>query len=73
MVCHASFRSAVQSALAELPSAQREALNLTLFEDRSNTEVAAELHLPLGTTKTRIRIGLQSLRGKLVSFAGASH
>ena len=70
-VWHASFRSAVQSALAELPPTQREALDLALFEDRTNTQVAAELQVPLGTTKTRIRVGLQHLRGKLAPFVAA--
>ena len=50
------------------PLAQREALDLTLFEDRTNTEVAARLHVPLGTAKTRIRTGLRRLRGKLAPF-----
>ncbi|HYM69320.1 MAG TPA: sigma-70 family RNA polymerase sigma factor [bacterium] len=60
-----SVRSAVRSAFAELPSAQREAIELAFFENRTHEQVAEELRLPLGTAKTRIRTGLQKLRGKL--------
>ncbi len=67
-VWYGSFRSAVESSVAELPIVQREALDLTLFENRTNTEVAASLHVPLGTAKTRIRAGLRRLRGKLAPF-----
>ncbi len=58
-------RSTLQAALAELPPPQRQALGLAFFEDLSHEQVASVLNLPLGTTKTRIRAGLQKLRGKL--------
>ena len=68
-VWYGSFRSAVESSVAELPIVQREALDLTLFENRTNTEVAASLHVPLGTAKTRIRAGLRRLRGNLARLS----
>jgi len=64
-------RSAVHAALDELPPPQREALGLALLRDLTHEQVAAELNLPLGTAKTRIRTGLQTLRGKLVPRAAA--
>ena len=58
-------RSAVlKSALDELPPPQREALGLAFLNDLTHEQVAAKLGVPLGTTKTRIRAGLQGRRGK---------
>src|SRR6266705_5331199 len=58
-------RAVLRSALDELPPPQREALNLAFLDDLTHEQVAAELGLPLGTAKTRIRTGLQKLRGTL--------
>jgi RNA polymerase sigma-70 factor (ECF subfamily) len=58
-------RATLRAAMNELPAAQREALGMAFFDDLTHTEIAAELDLPLGTTKTRIRAGLEKLRGKL--------
>ncbi|HUI26020.1 MAG TPA: sigma-70 family RNA polymerase sigma factor [Candidatus Kryptonia bacterium] len=58
-------REALQAAFEELPPPQRQALGLSFFEDLTHEQVAAVLNLPLGTAKTRIRTGLQKLRGKL--------
>lgn len=58
-------RSAVQAAFAELTPPQRHALGLAFFEDLTHEQVASVLNLPLGTAKTRIRAGLQTLRSKL--------
>jgi len=61
----ASLRATLQTALADLPAPQRQALGLAFGEDLTHEQVAAELNLPLGTAKTRIRTGLQNLRSKL--------
>src|SRR5204862_7078203 len=58
-------RTALRAAIGELPPLQREALDLAFFDDLTHEQVATELDLPLGTTKTRIRAGLQKLRDKL--------
>jgi len=58
-------RAVLKSALDELPPPQREALGLAFLDDLTHEQVAAELGLPLGTAKTRIRSGLQRLRGTL--------
>jgi RNA polymerase sigma factor (sigma-70 family) len=57
----------LKSALDALPPPQREAINLAFLDDLTHEQVAAELGLPLGTAKTRIRAGLQKLRGTLGS------
>ena len=55
----------MNSALANLPEAQRRVLELAYFDDLSQTEIAARLAEPLGTVKTRMRAGIQRLRGML--------
>lgn len=58
-------RALIQSAFDELPAPQRQAISLAFLDDLTHEQVAAELGLPLGTAKTRIRSGLQKLRGML--------
>ena len=56
---------AMNSALANLPEAQRRVLELAYFSGLSQTEIAERLKEPLGTVKTRMRAGIQRLRGVL--------
>jgi len=67
-----SLRSVVQSAFADLPQSQRQAVDLAFFKDLSHTEVAAELRIPLGTAKPRIRSSLLRLRGQLAAEVSCS-
>ena len=55
-------RATLQSAVDELPPPQRAAIRLAFLDDLTHEQVAAELGLPLGTAKTRIRDGLIRLR-----------
>ena len=59
---------AVRSALADLPEAQRTALQLAYFEGLSQSEIAERLHEPLGTIKTRMQLGMKKLRERLQAF-----
>ncbi len=52
----------IRWAVAQLPPDQRQALGMAYFQGYSHQEIAATLHEPLGTVKTRIRLGMQKLR-----------
>ncbi|CAN5548247.1 sigma-70 family RNA polymerase sigma factor [soil metagenome] len=60
-----ALRVRVKTALLVLPDAQREAIELAFFNGMSQREISAHLDTPLGTIKTRMRLGLKKLRQEL--------
>jgi len=52
----------VRWAVSQLPEEQKQALGLAFFQGLSHPEIAQTLGEPLGTVKTRIRLGMQKLR-----------
>lgn len=62
------LRGTLNAALNKLPSEQRQVLELAYFEGMSQSEIAARTASPLGTVKTRVRTGMQSLKEMLVGY-----
>ncbi|MDA0788589.1 MAG: sigma-70 family RNA polymerase sigma factor [Proteobacteria bacterium] len=61
-VTDATSRDRLQRLLAELPEEQATTLVMSYVEGKSHKEIADEVGLPLGTVKSRIRIGFQRLQ-----------
>jgi RNA polymerase sigma-70 factor (ECF subfamily) len=57
--------SAVRAAISNLSDSQRQLIEAAFFEGYTHHELAQRFGIPLGTVKTRIRTGLNALRGSL--------
>jgi RNA polymerase sigma-70 factor (ECF subfamily) len=58
----------VRNALAQLPAKQRQVLEMAYYNGLSQSEIAKQLDIPLGTVKTWARQGLLKLRQNLQDF-----
>jgi len=56
---------ALSEAIRQLPEEQARLIRKSFFEEKNHAEIAAETGIPLGTVKSRIRLGLQRLRRNL--------
>lgn len=67
----------IRAAIARLPEPQREVIVLAYWGDLTVEQVAQRVEIPLGTAKSRVRLGLARLRdelesgGALAAHAGA--
>jgi len=64
------LRGEIRLALAALPQPQREAIELIFWGGLTHREAAAQLSVPLGTVHTRLRLGMNKLRGLLGQLLG---
>jgi len=58
----AEIRHKVSDTIKRLPEDQQEVLAMAYFKGYTHRQIAEALNEPLGTIKTRIRLGLQKLR-----------
>ena len=52
-------------AIDQLPSEQMEVVQLSFFENRTHSEIAQRLRLPIGTVKSRLRLAFGKLKSNL--------
>ena len=62
----------VQLALEQLSTQEREVLKMAYYHDLSQSEIAKQLNIALGTVKSRSRRGLLKLRQALIDLQGES-
>ena len=68
------WESLCRVAIGQLPEEQRRALELAYFEGLTQEEIAARTATPLGTVKTRVRLGLMKLRERMRPYwEGGGH
>lgn len=62
VLVRAEAEGLVRSALAALPQDQATIIRLSFFEDQPHARIAHDLHIPLGTVKSRVRLAVARLR-----------
>jgi RNA polymerase sigma-70 factor, ECF subfamily len=60
--------SLVSGAIAALPPAQQQAIELAYYEGLPHVEIAERLNQPTGAVKTRIKLGMSKLRESLQPY-----
>ncbi len=62
---YAEMQDRIRAAMSELPGEQATVIRLAFFEDKPHSEIAAQLALPLGTVKSRLRLALRRMASVL--------
>ena len=52
----------LRAALKDLPADQIQVVELSFFADKPHSQIAAELDIPLGTVKSRLRLAMARLK-----------
>ncbi|MEO0411126.1 MAG: sigma-70 family RNA polymerase sigma factor [Pseudomonadota bacterium] len=55
----------VRQSMEILPDDQKTVLAMAFFEEKSHSQIAEDLSLPLGTVKSRIRLAMNRMKGRL--------
>lgn len=55
----------IRVAMAKLPEEQRQVVHMSFFEDKTHAEISADLDVPLGTVKSRIRLAFGRIKTDL--------
>ena len=63
----AERRQVLAAAMVHLPAPQREVIEHVYYRGLTQMEIAARIGIPLGTVKTRLRLGLRKMREVLQS------
>jgi len=63
-------KAVVDAALSELPPEQREVILRSFFGGQTHHEIARQLEIPLGTIKTRIRLGMEKMQKAIQKRGG---
>lgn len=71
-VSQAERSQEVRDALAQLSSQEREVLKMAYYEGLSQSEIATQLNMPIGTVKSRARRALLKLRQALTDIVERS-
>jgi RNA polymerase sigma-70 factor (ECF subfamily) len=56
----------LRTLMAQLPANQAQVIQLAFFQGMTHQEMASALDLPLGTVKTRLRLGLSKLKNHII-------
>ena len=63
----AELRVVIDAAMRQLTSSHRQALHETILRDRTVTQAASVLGIPVGTVKSRVHYALRALHGVLAT------
>ena len=61
----AQSAESLHKAMAQLSDEQMRTIQLSFFEQKTHSEIAENLQIPLGTVKSRLRLALARLRALL--------
>jgi RNA polymerase sigma-70 factor (ECF subfamily) len=61
----AQSEAQIREIVKSLPAGQREILQLSFFANQSHSLIAKRLDVPIGTVKSRVRLALRRMRGRL--------